>query len=95
MGRIIENCYFLFYKVYCKVYDRVPLQKIADFTGKTLDEAEMWILGFIRSLDIEAKIDSVEGVVISFREEESLNEKYMDLLPKVRGFVNGLKPSLN
>jgi hypothetical protein len=29
----------------------------------------MWILGFIRSLDIEAKIDSVRRVVVSSREE--------------------------
>lgn len=41
--------------------------------GKTEDEAELWILGFIRSLDIEAKIDSVERVVLSHREEESVN----------------------
>lgn len=93
--KLIQNCYFMFYKVYCRVYEQVPLKKIAEFTGKSVEEAELWILGYIRSLDIEAKIDSVEGVVVASREEESLNEKYMDLLPKVRGFINSLKPSLN
>ena len=51
----------------------------------------MWVLGFIRSLDIEAKIDSVDGVVLAFREEESLNEKYIELLPQARGFINNLQ----
>jgi hypothetical protein len=53
----------------------------------------MWILGFIRSLDIEAKIDSVRGVVVSSREEESLNEKYIDLIPKMNSFINSLSQS--
>lgn len=65
---IIENCYFLFYKVYCKVYEKVPISKIAKSINKTDEEAEVWILNFIRSLDIEAKIDAVEGMVISSRE---------------------------
>ena len=47
----------------------MAIQKIADFTGKSVEEAELWILGFIRSLDIDAKIDSVEGVVIASKEE--------------------------
>ena len=68
---------------------------MAEFTGKSYEDAELWILGFIRSLDIDAKIDSVEGVVIASRDEESLNEKYMDLLPKVRGFITGLQSTLN
>ena len=89
--QIIQNCYFLFYKVYCRVYEQVSLEKISEFTGKSVEEAEMWVLGFIRSLDIEAKIDSVDGVVLAFREEESLNEKYIELLPKARGFINNLQ----
>jgi hypothetical protein len=72
----------------------VSLAEIAKVTGKTEDEAELWILSFIRSLDIEAKIDSVERVVISYREEESLNEKYIELIPKVNSLINTLAQAL-
>jgi hypothetical protein len=58
-NKIIENCNFLYFKVYCKVYEKVPIAHIASFIAKSEDEAELWILGLIRSLDIEAKIDSV------------------------------------
>lgn len=34
-SRIIENCYFLYFKVYCKVYERVPISEIASLIGKT------------------------------------------------------------
>lgn len=93
-AKIIDHCYYLFYKVYCKVFERVSLAEIAKVTGKTEDEAELWILSFIRSLDIEAKIDSVERVVISYREEESLNEKYIELIPKVNSLINTLAQAL-
>jgi hypothetical protein len=75
------------------VYLWVPIAEIAQFIGRSEEEAEMWILGFIRSLDIEAKIDSVRGVVVSSREEESLNEKYIDLIPKMNSFINSLSQS--
>lgn len=90
---IIENCYFLFYKVYCKVYEKVSISKIAESINKTEEEAEVWILNFIRSLDIEAKIDAVEGMVISSREEQSMNEKYIDLIHKIGGVINTLSHS--
>jgi hypothetical protein len=75
------------------VYERVPLSEIAQFIGRGEEEAEMWILGFIRSLDIEAKIDSVRRVVVASKEEESLNEKYIDLIPKMNSFINSLSQS--
>ena len=37
--RIIENCQFLYYKVYCKVYESVQIDHIAAFVGKTPEEA--------------------------------------------------------
>ena len=49
------------------MFERIPLKRIADSLGKSVDEAELWILKLIRSLDIEAKIDSVEKVLISTR----------------------------
>ena len=88
--RLIENCHYLYYKVYCKVFDRVDLKKIANSLGKSVDEAELWALKLIRSLDIEAKIDSVSQVLISAREKENINEKYVDALPKMSAFINNL-----
>jgi hypothetical protein len=41
------------------VYETIPLSEISSFTGKSIEEAELWILNYIRSGDIEAKIDSI------------------------------------
>lgn len=68
--RIVENCQFLYYKVYCKVYESVEIKNIADFVGKTEEEAELWILKYIRSGDIEAKIDATHGVILTAKDQE-------------------------
>lgn len=75
------------------MYERVPISKIAKSINKSEEDAELWILNFIRSLDIEAKIDAVEGVVISSRDEQSLNEKFIDLIPKISGIITSLSQS--
>ena len=50
--RIIEGLHFLYFRLACKVYETLPLSEVAKLTGKTAEEAELWILGNIRSGDI-------------------------------------------
>lgn len=50
--RIIEGLQFLYFKLACRVYEALPLSEVTKFTGKTADDAELWILSYIRSGDI-------------------------------------------
>jgi len=61
----------LYFKLACKVYETIPLSEIAKFTGLTAEEAELWILGYIRSGDIEAKIDSISEQVVNTKGRQS------------------------
>ena len=76
--------------MYCKIFERISIKKIAASIGKEVDEAELWILKLIRSLDIEAKIDSVELEVIAMKEEQGINEKYGDSIPKMNTLINNV-----
>jgi len=58
-SRLIEGLNFLYFKLACKVYETIPLSEVASFTGLGAEEAELWLLGYIRSGDIDAKIDSI------------------------------------
>jgi hypothetical protein len=70
------------------------LNQIATFTGKSLDEAELWILSYIRSGDIEAKIDSINELVINHKGRQNTAEKYVDVVPTVSTFVNSLSRAI-
>lgn len=63
--KLVEGLNFLYFKQACKVYETFPLSEIAAFTGLGIEEAELWILGYIRSGDIDAKIDSISECVVS------------------------------
>ena len=47
------------------MYETIELKEVATFTGLPADEAELWILGYIRSGDIDAKIDSISELIVS------------------------------
>jgi len=84
----------LYFKLACKVYETIPLSHIASFTGKSLEDAEFWILSYIRSGDIEAKIDSISEMVINHKGRQNTAEKYVDVVPTVSTFVNSLSRAI-
>lgn len=86
--RIIESCQFLYFKVYCKIYESVAITEIANFIKKSELEAEFWILKYIRSSDIEAKIDSIEGKVVSMRNKENRAERYINVIPNINTLIS-------
>ena len=58
-------------------------------------DAELWILGYIRSGDIEAKIDSINEVVVSSKGRQNAAEKYVDVIPTLSTFVNSLSRAIH
>lgn len=68
------------------------MEDVAKFTGKSLDEAELWIVGLIRRAGINVKVDSVSGVIRIVRNlGRNLNEqKYAELIPRTLTIVNNL-----
>lgn len=92
--KIIEGLQFLYFKLACKVYETIPLSEISSFTGKSIDIAELWILSYIRSGDIEAKIDSIAEVVVNNKGRQSAAEKYVDVIPTLNSFVNSLSRAI-
>lgn len=86
--RIIESCQFLYFKVYCKIYESVKIEEISKFIKKSEFEAELWILKYIRSSDIEAKIDSIEGRVVSMRNKENRAERYINAIPNINTLIS-------
>lgn len=92
--RIIEGLHFLYFKRVCKVYETVSLKEISIFTGLSIDEAELWILGYIRSGDIDAKIDSIAELVINNKGKQNSSEKYLDVIPTLGGLVNSLSRAI-
>ena len=86
--RIIEGCQFLYFKVYCKIYESVRIEEIGSFIKKSELEAELWILKYIRSSDIEAKIDSIEGRVVSMRNKENRAERYINAIPSINTLIS-------
>ena len=92
--KIIEGLNFLYFKKACRVYDTIELKEIATFTGLSIDEAELWILGYIRSGDIDAKIDSISELVVNNKGRQNPYEKYLDVVPNLGGLVNSLSRSV-
>jgi hypothetical protein len=78
----------LYFKVYCKIYESVNISEVAQFTKKNELEAELWILKYIRSSDIEAKINSIEGKVVSMRNKENRAERYINAIPNINALIS-------
>lgn len=78
----------MYFKVYCKIYESVEISEIAKFIKKTDLEAELWVLKYIRSSDIEAKIDSIEGRVVSMRNKENRAERYINAIPNINTLIS-------
>ena len=92
--KLIEGLNFLYFKQACKVYETLPLSEIASFTGLGAEEGELWLLGYIRSGDIDAKIDSIAELVVNNKGRQSSSEKYVDVIPGLGAFVAGLSRSV-
>jgi len=86
--RIIESCQFLYFKVYCKIYESVKIEEVSKFIKKNDLESELWILKYIRSSDIEAKIDSIEGRIVSMRNKENRAERYINAIPNINTLIS-------
>lgn len=84
----------MYFKLACKVYETIPLSDVSTFTGKSIEEAELWILNYIRSGDIEAKIDSVAETVVNNKGRQSNAEKYVEVIPSLNTFVNSLSRAI-
>ncbi len=74
--------------MYCKIYESVLISEISEFTKKSDLEAELWILKYIRSSDIEAKINSIEGKVVSMRNKENRAERYINAIPNINTLIS-------
>ena len=48
---------------------------VAQFLGRSVEEAEVWIVNLIRIANIEAKIDSEKGQIHITKKNENFNEK--------------------
>lgn len=72
------------------MYETIELKEVATFTGLPAHEAELWILGYIRSGDIDAKIDSISELIVSNKGRQNPYEKYLEVVPAIGGLVNSL-----
>ena len=70
------------------------MSEVACFIQKGEDDAELWLLGYIRSGDIDAKIDSITQSVISSRGRHNAAEKYSETLPSLSTFLNSLSRAI-
>ena len=93
--RIVEGLHFLYFKRACKVYETIDLKEVVTFTGLSANEAELWILGYIRSGDIDAKIDSISELIVSNKGRQNPYEKYLEVVPAIGGLVNSLSRAIN
>jgi hypothetical protein len=66
----------------------VKISEIAEFTKKSELDAELWILKYIRSSDVEAKINSIEGRVVSMRNKENRAERYINAIPNINTLIS-------
>jgi hypothetical protein len=51
-------------------------------------------LGYIRSGDIDAKIDSIAELLISNKGKQNPYEKYLDVVPTLGGLVSSLATAI-
>jgi hypothetical protein len=51
-------------------------------------------LGYIRSGDIDAKIDSISELVVNTKGKYNAIEKYADVIPQVGGLVTSLSRAI-
>ena len=93
--RIVEGLHFLYFKRVCKVYETIELKEVATFTGLSAAAAELWILSYIRSGDIDAKIDSISELIVSNKGRQNPYEKYLEVVPALGGLVNSLSRVIN
>ena len=66
----------------------MKISEIAEFTKKSELDAELWILKYIRSSDVEAKINSIEGRVVSMRNKENRAERYINAIPNINTLIS-------
>ncbi|EGR30058.1 hypothetical protein IMG5_143300 [Ichthyophthirius multifiliis] len=62
-NQIVIAAQHLFFKTYCRIFDIVEIKMVSSFLNCSIEDAEMWIVNFIRNSSIQAKIDSETGVV--------------------------------
>jgi translation initiation factor 3 subunit E len=91
-GKIIECSQRLFYETYCKIHETLKIKSVAEFTGKDIEEAELWIIALIRRSGINVKVDSVSGTIKIIKNlgRNSNEAKYAELLPKTNTLVSNL-----
>ncbi|EDK31260.1 eukaryotic translation initiation factor 3 subunit E (macronuclear) [Tetrahymena thermophila SB210] len=93
--QIITAAQHLFFKSYCKVFDIVEIKMVSSFLNCSASDAETWIVNFIRVSNIDAKIDSENGIVhITKRQnnfDETINNKLREIVPRTVLLVNNMK----
>lgn len=68
---------FLF-DVYCRVHQKIDLRLLASQVHMELDDAEKWVVGLIRSAQLDAKVDSQAKTVEMLQPAPSLHWQIAD-----------------
>nr|GEV91220.1 eukaryotic translation initiation factor 3 subunit E [Tanacetum cinerariifolium] len=60
----IENARLFIFKTYCRIHECIDMQVLAEKLNLNYEDAERWILNLIRTLKLDAKIDTQTGTVV-------------------------------
>ena len=85
---VVENCKKMYFEVYCKIYNSVEIQAVADFLGTTPEAAEVWLVNLIRKNNIKAVVDSsgtrLDIGLTEADEVDALNKRTKELMSRNR-----------
>ncbi|TKW31166.1 hypothetical protein SEVIR_2G087100v4 [Setaria viridis] len=75
-----ENARLFIFETYCRIHRCIDISILAEKLNMRYNEAELWIMNLVKSLKLDAKIDSVSGTLIMTVNRADVHEQIIERL---------------
>ncbi|CAA2952421.1 eukaryotic translation initiation factor 3 subunit E [Olea europaea subsp. europaea] len=90
----LENARLFMFETYCRIHQRIDMGVLAEKLNLNYDEAERWIVDLIRTLKLDAKIDSQTGTIVMEPNHLNVYEQLIDHTKALSGRTHKLVTQL-
>ncbi|KAG1672627.1 hypothetical protein FOA52_002108 [Chlamydomonas sp. UWO 241] len=74
----VESARLFIFEIYCRIHQCIDIKMLAERLNMDLEAAEKWIANLIRSVRLNAKIDSQSGTVVMGSQTQSVHEQIIE-----------------
>ncbi|RCV10086.1 hypothetical protein SETIT_2G083700v2 [Setaria italica] len=75
-----ENARLFIFETYCRIHRCIDISILAEKLNMRYNEAELWIMNLVKSLKLDAKIDSASGTLIMTVNHADVHEQIIERL---------------